>query len=61
MSAFVEAVISRRVAEAVTAAPRRSRLTAQTARAWIDTLSARAQLRCERRIRPQTAMTWTSR
>lgn len=62
MSACADTSITRRAADAVTAAASRSRPAAHTARAWIDTLSARAQIRSERRVRhsrPQPATRWT--
>lgn len=49
-----EAVIARRAAAAVTAVtagPGRAGRSAHTARAWIEALSARAQIRAERHTR----------
>ncbi|WP_156452373.1 amidohydrolase [Mycobacterium gordonae] len=56
MSTFVDTAITSRAAAAVTSGPT-TRPAAHTARAWIETLTARAQLRSERHIhhRPRTA------
>ncbi|ORW06393.1 hypothetical protein [Mycobacterium kyorinense] len=47
-----EAVIAHRAAAAVSASTARHRPAAASARAWIDSLSARAHQRSIRRVRP---------
>jgi hypothetical protein len=47
----LETVIASRAAAVVAAAAGRPGPAAHTARAWIDSMTARAQRRCERRLR----------
>ncbi|MCV7034825.1 MULTISPECIES: hypothetical protein [Mycobacterium] len=56
----IEAGIARRAAAAATA-PGLPGTAAATARAWIDTLHARAQIRSERRIRQPRPPHWARR
>ncbi|BBC69100.1 hypothetical protein MML61_27510 (plasmid) [Mycobacterium marinum] len=51
MTTRFDITITNRAAAAIAAAPARPRPAAHTARAWIDSMSARAQLRSERRLR----------
>lgn len=51
MTAVFDTVVTRRAAAAVTGGASRPRPAAHTARAWIDTLTARAQVRSERQLR----------
>jgi hypothetical protein len=51
MTTGFETVITRRAAAALTAAAGRPGPAAHTARAWIDGLTARAQIRSERHAR----------
>jgi hypothetical protein len=57
MTTHFETVITDRAAAATAAAAGRPGPAANTARAWIDTMTARAQLRCERRLRHTRART----
>ena len=51
MTTRFETAITSRAASAITAAAGRPGPAASTARAWIDSMTARAQLRSERRLR----------
>jgi hypothetical protein len=51
MTTGFDTLITRRAAAAVTAATSRPGPAAHTARAWIDSFTARAQLRSERHAR----------
>jgi hypothetical protein len=55
MTTRFETAITNRAAAAITAAAGRPGPVATTARAWIDSMTARAQLRSERRLRPARA------
>lgn len=49
-----------RVAAAVTATAGRPGHAARTARAWLDTLAARAEIRSERHIRNSASRRWVT-
>lgn len=51
MTTRFETAITNRVAAAIAAAAGRPGPAATTARAWIDSMTARTQLRSERRLR----------
>lgn len=51
MTSRFEIVITNRAAAAIAATAGRPGPAANTARAWIDSMTARAQLRSERRLR----------
>ena len=51
MTMRFETAIANRAAAAIAAAAGRPGPAASTARAWIDSMTARAQLRSERRLR----------
>ncbi|GAB4659271.1 hypothetical protein MOKP64_15710 [Mycobacterium avium subsp. hominissuis] len=55
MTTCFETAITSRAAAAITAAAGRPGHAADTARAWIDSVTARAQLRSERRLRQPRA------
>jgi hypothetical protein len=57
MTMGLEIVISHRAAAVITAAAGRPGPAAHTARAWIDSLTTRAQLRSERRVRQHAGRT----
>jgi hypothetical protein len=55
MTTRFETAITSRAAAAITAAAGRPGPAANPARAWIDSMTARAQLRSERRLRQPRA------
>ncbi len=57
MTTGLETAITSRAAAVVAAAAGRPGPAAHTARAWIDSMTARAQLRSERRLRRTRAVT----